>query len=58
MMSLKTIKIKGMKDYILTVLDIANDVVETTPHIKVSNARDTRISIFAVAKLIIEADKG
>jgi hypothetical protein len=49
--------IKEMKEYILCVLDTANTVIEETPHIKVSGMRDTRISTFAVAKMIIEADK-
>jgi hypothetical protein len=46
-----------MKDYILCVLDTANTVIEETPHIKVGTVRDIRISTFAVAKMIIEADK-
>ena len=49
--------IKEMKEYMLCVLDTANEVIEETPHIKVSGVRDTRISIFAVAKMIVEADK-
>lgn len=49
--------LKEMKEYILCVLDTANTVIEETPHIKVSSIRDTRISTFAVAKMIIEADK-
>jgi len=49
--------IKEMEEYMLCVLDTANTVIEKTLHIKVSGVRDTRISIFAVAKMIIEADK-
>ncbi len=49
--------VQEMKEYMLCVLDVANSVIEETPHIRVSGARDTRISTFAVAKMIIEADK-
>lgn len=49
--------INEMKEYMLCVLDTANAVIEETPHIKVSGVRDTRISTFAVAKMIVEADK-
>jgi hypothetical protein len=47
----------NIKQYILDVLEVANSVVEESPHIEVQGMKDTRISIFAVAKLIMEADE-
>jgi len=46
-----------MTTYIISVLDIANDVLVETPHITAKGVKDTRIAILAICKLIIEADK-